>query len=233
MWAGVESQSVPSDARSTSVEFVDWQMFALYQRLIGPILPDSSQPENDMADLRIRTTDGPEAQIAGDDLDGFAATLRGEVLTASSPQYDDARSVWNAMIDRHPAVIVRCRSAADVVRAVRFARRNNILVTVRGGGHNIGGLALADGAMVIDLSPMKSVHVDPAARVARVEPGVTLGEFDRDVQTFGLATPVGINSTTGISGLTLGGGYGWLSRRFGLTVDNLRAADVVTADGAL
>ena len=186
-----------------------------------------------MPDVTIRTTDGAELSITGDDLGAFAATLRGEVLTSASAQYDDARRIWNAMIDRRPAVIVRCRSSADVVRTVRFARRNNLFVTVRGGGHNIGGLALADGAMVIDLSLMRSVRVDPAARIARAEPGATLGDFDRDTQTFGLATPTGINSTTGIAGLTLGGGYGWLSRRFGLTVDNLRAADVVTADGAL
>lgn len=159
--------------------------------------------------------------------------LRGRVLTADTPGYDDARTIWNAMIDKRPAVIARCASAADVKRAVRFARETGLDIAVRGGGHNIAGSALVDGGVVIDLSPMKSVRVDPVRRIAVVEPGVTLGEFDHDAQAFGLATPVGINSTTGIAGLTLGGGFGWLSRTYGMTVDNLRSADVVTVDGEL
>ena len=157
--------------------------------------------------------------------------LRGRVFTAATPGYDDARTIWNAMIDKRPAVIARCASAADVRRAVRFARESGLDIAVRGGGHNIAGSALVDGGLVIDLSAMKSVRVDPLRRVAVVEPGVTLGEFDHDTQAFGLATPVGINSTTGIAGLTLGGGFGWLSRTYGMTVDNLRSADVVTVDG--
>ena len=137
------------------------------------------------------------------------------------------------MIDRRPGAVVRCRGASDVMRAVRFARDNGLLVAVRGGGHNIAGNAVCEGGLLIDLSPMRSVRIDPKKRTARVEPGVTLGEFDKEAQAFGLATPLGINSTTGVAGLTLGGGFGWLSRKFGFTVDNLISADVVTADGAL
>ena len=137
------------------------------------------------------------------------------------------------MIDRRPAVIVRCAGAADVRTAVDFARETGAVLSVRGGGHNIAGSAVCDGGVMIDLSPMKSVRIDPFARTARVEPGVTLGEFDREAQSFGLISPTGINSTTGIAGLTLGGGFGWISRKFGLTADNLISADVVTADGHL
>ena len=159
--------------------------------------------------------------------------IRGAVLTGGEEGYDAARSVWNAMIDRRPAVIVRCTGVADVLAAVDFARETGLVLAVRGGGHNIAGSAVCEGGVMIDLTPMKSVHVDPGARTARVQPGVTLGEFDREAQAFGLVTPTGINSTTGIAGLTLGGGFGWVSRKFGLTVDNLISADLVTADGQL
>lgn len=159
--------------------------------------------------------------------------IRGNVLQEGDAGYDEARHIWNATIDRHPAVIVRCAGVADVRRAVRFARENDLLLAVRGGGHNIAGSAVCDGGLVIDLSTMKSVRVDPLAYRAYVEPGVTLGEFDHEAQAFGLATPLGINSTTGVAGLTLGGGFGWLSRKYGMSVDNLRSADVVTADGEL
>jgi FAD/FMN-containing dehydrogenase len=186
-----------------------------------------------MPELTIRTLDGGQTSLRAEELDVLAAALRGDIVPDGAPGYDDARHIWNAMIDRRPALVVRCRGAADVMKAVRFARDHALLVSVRGGGHNIGGNALADGAMLIDLSPMRSVRVDPRAHTARSEPGVVLGEFDRETQAFALATPLGINSTTGIAGLTLGGGYGWLSRRFGLTVDNLLEADVVTADGTL
>ena len=128
---------------------------------------------------------------------------------------------------------MRAAGAADVIRAVRFAREHDLLLAVRGGGHNIAGNAVCDGGLMLDLSPMKSVRVDPAARTARVEPGVTLAEFDREAQAFGLATPLGINSTTGVAGLTLGGGFGWISRKLRAHVDNLLSADVVTADGEL
>ena len=147
--------------------------------------------------------------------------------------YDAARTIWNAMVDRHPALVARCLGAADVIEAVKLARDENLLVAVRAGGHNIAGNAVCDGGLLIDLSLMKSVRVDPATRTARVEPGATLADFDREAQAFGLATPLGINSTTGVAGLTLGGGFGWTTRKFGLTIDNLISADVVTADGAL
>jgi FAD/FMN-containing dehydrogenase len=137
------------------------------------------------------------------------------------------------MIDRKPALIARCAGAADVMRAVRFAGEHGLLLAVRGAGHNIAGKGVCDGGFLIDLSQMRSVHVDPRKKTARVEPGATLGDLDDATQVYGLATPVGINSTTGIAGLTLGGGFGWLSRKHGLTIDNLRSADVVTADGEI
>jgi FAD/FMN-containing dehydrogenase len=137
------------------------------------------------------------------------------------------------MIDRKPAAIVRAANAEDVVRAVNFAREHKLLLAIRGGGHNIAGNAVCDSGLMLDLTPMKSVKVDPKARTARVEPGVTLGEFDAAAQAHGLATPLGINSTTGVAGFTLGGGFGWTSRKLGMTVDNLISADVVTADGKL
>jgi FAD/FMN-containing dehydrogenase len=166
-------------------------------------------------------------------LDALRQTIRGRVAVAGSDDYEQARTLWNGMIDRHPAVVVRCAGASDVLTAIRFARENDLALAVRGGGHNIAGNAVCDGGLEIDLSLMKSVRIDPARRIARVEPGVTLGEFDREAQAFGLATPLGINSTTGVAGLTLGGGFGWLSRALGLTIDNLLSVDVATADGEL
>jgi FAD/FMN-containing dehydrogenase len=166
-------------------------------------------------------------------LDALRQTIRGRVAVAGSDDYEQARTLWNGMIDRHPAVVVRCAGASDVLTAIRFARENDLALAVRGGGHNIAGNAVCDGGLEIDLSLMKSVRIDPARRIARVEPGVTLGEFDREAQAFGLATPLGINSTTGVAGLTLGGGFGWLSRALGLTIDNLLSVDVATAAGEL
>jgi FAD/FMN-containing dehydrogenase len=164
-------------------------------------------------------------------VDDLKAGFKGEVLLPGSGAYDTARQIWNAMIDKRPAVIARCATTRDVVRAVTFARDNNLVLAVRGGGHNIAGSALCDNGLVVDLSMMKAVTVDPASRRATVEGGATLGEFDAATQAHGLATPVGINSTTGIAGLTLGGGFGWLSRKYGMTVDNLESAEVVTASG--
>jgi FAD/FMN-containing dehydrogenase len=157
--------------------------------------------------------------------------LKGEIILPGDATYDDARAIWNAMIDKRPGVIVRCLTTADVVTTVNFARDSGMLLAVRGGGHNIAGNALCDGGIVIDLSRMKAAKVDAAARRVTVEGGATLGDLDAATQAQGLATPVGINSTTGIAGLTLGGGFGWLSRKYGMTVDNLESAEVVTAKG--
>jgi len=184
-----------------------------------------------MPDPQVKTRSGGTALVPRRAIDAFTAAFRGQLLSPDSPGYDAARGIWNAMIDRRPALIARCAAAADVALAVRLAASHDLMVAVRGGGHNIAGNAVCDGGLVIDLSAMKQVDVDPASRVARVGPGATLGDVDRATQAHGLATPTGINSTTGIAGLTLGGGFGWLSRSLGLTIDNLLSADVVTADG--
>jgi len=157
--------------------------------------------------------------------------FEGEILLPSDGAYDSARKIWNAMIDKRPAVIARCATTSDVVHGVNFARDNKLVLAVRGGGHNIAGSALCDAGIVIDLSRMKTAHVDPNARRVTIEAGATLADLDAATQAHGLATPVGINSTTGIAGLTLGGGFGWLSRKYGLTVDNLESVEVVTAAG--
>jgi len=159
------------------------------------------------------------------------ARLKGDVVLPGDSQYDEARKIWNATIDKHPAVIVRCTTTADVVLAVNLAREQGLTLAVRGGGHNIAGNALCDDGLVIDLSRMRAAKVDPAARRVTIEGGALLSDLDAATQAHGLATPVGINSTTGIAGLTLGGGFGWLSRKYGLTVDNLESAEVVTAAG--
>jgi hypothetical protein len=163
----------------------------------------------------------------------FKASLRGPLLQPGDAGYDDARKIWNGMIDKRPALIACCAGADDVISSVNFARSHDLLVAVRGGGHNIAGNAVCDGGQMINLSAMKSVRVDPVRRTARAEPGVTWAEFDRENQAFGLATTGGQISTTGIAGLTLGGGWGYLARQHGLASDNLLSADVVTADGHL
>lgn len=159
--------------------------------------------------------------------------LRGTVLCPGDAGYDAARRVWNAMIDKRPAVIVRCAGAADVVTVVRFARDHGLEVAVCGGGHNVAGRSVPDGGLMVDLSPMKGMRVNPLRRTARAQPGLKLGEFDRETQAFGLATTLGAASDTGIAGLTLGGGYGWLDGKYGLACDNLLSVDIVTADGRL
>ncbi len=159
--------------------------------------------------------------------------LRGRVVLPGDSGYDEARHVWNGMIDRKPAIIIGCAGVADVIEAIAYARRNKLSVSVRGGGHNVSGAAVCDGGMVIDLSAMKAIRVDPVSRTVRAEGGVTWGELDRETQVFGLAAPGGLISSTGIAGLTLGGGIGWLARKYGLSCDNLVSADVVTADGQL
>ncbi len=186
-----------------------------------------------MNDLSLTTLEGGKTAVSAPAIEALAAQLRGQLLVPGDASYDEARSIWNAMVDRRPGLIVRCAGAADVVAAVNFARDNNVLVAVRGGGHNIAGNAVCDGGLMIDLSPMKSVRVDEMTRQAWVEPGATLADVDKETQAFGLAVPTGINSTTGIAGLTLGGGFGWITRKFGLTIDNLLSADVVMADGRL
>jgi FAD/FMN-containing dehydrogenase len=161
----------------------------------------------------------------------FKANLRGTLLDPQSDGYDVTRRVWNGMIDRRPGLIARCAGVSDVIRSVNFARMHNLRVSVRGGGHNVTGNAVCDGGLMIDLSPMKGIHVDPAGKTVRAEAGVTWRELDHETQAFGLATTGGTISTTGIAGLTLGGGVGYLMRRCGLAIDNLISADVVTADG--
>ncbi|MDQ3225729.1 MAG: FAD-binding oxidoreductase [Chloroflexota bacterium] len=161
----------------------------------------------------------------------LAATMRGPLIQAGDPSYDEARTVYNAMIDKRPALIAQCANVADVIAAVNFARDNGIVVAIRGGGHNGAGLGMVDDGLVIDLSPMNGVRVDPATRTARVEGGATLGDLDHATHAFGLATPSGIISTTGVGGITLGGGLGHLTRQTGLAIDNLLEADVVLADG--
>lgn len=186
-----------------------------------------------MQDLNILTADRKQTRIEASQLGTLSAALQGRLLTPGAAGYDEARTIWNAMIDRRPALIAQCMTAADVQQVVRFAARHQLLVSVRGGGHNIAGNAVCVDGLMIDLSQMKSVQVDAPAKRARVEAGATLGMFDGEAQKHGLATPLGINSTTGIAGLTLGGGFGWLTRKLGLTVDNLLSAEVVTADGEL
>ncbi len=163
----------------------------------------------------------------------FGASLRGDLIRPEDEGYDEARKLYNGMIDKRPGLIARCADVADVIACVNFARENDALVAVRGGGHNGAGLALADGALVIDLSSMRGVRVDPEERTVRVEGGATWGDVDHAAHAFGLAVPTGIISTTGVAGLTLGGGHGYLTRKYGLTVDNLLEADVVLADGSL
>lgn len=163
----------------------------------------------------------------------LAAKLQGNITTPGDSGYDEARAVWNGMIDRYPALIVHCENADDVVASVAFAREQGLTIAVRGGGHGVAGHATCDDGIVIDLTPMKTIEVDVEARIARAGAGVTWGELDAATQEFGLATPGGVFSDTGIAGLTLGGGFGWLRNTFGLSCDNLVAADVVTADGRM
>ena len=157
--------------------------------------------------------------------------IKGSVLFAEDSGYEEARQIWNAMIDRRPAIIVQCADADDVAQAIGFARRNKLELSIRGGGHNIAGSSLCDHGLVIDFSKMKRIRVDATRRHAFVEPGATLADVDEATMAHGLATPVGINSTTGIAGLTLGGGFGWLTRKYGMTIDNLVAVDMITVDG--
>jgi FAD binding domain/Berberine and berberine like len=163
----------------------------------------------------------------------FQIDFHGQVIQPGDASYDTARRIWNASINKHPGLIARCSGVADVVHAVKFARANDLLVAVKSGGHNVGGRALCDDGIVIDLSAMKGIFVDPQLRTVRVQPGATLGDVDRETHLHGLAVPTGVVSKTGIAGLTLGGGVGWLVRKYGLTCDNVLSCDVVTAEGKL
>jgi FAD/FMN-containing dehydrogenase len=180
--------------------------------------------------IHIAAAIGETAMLAGATT-SFKAGLRGSVIGRDDAGYDEARKLYNGMIDKHPMVIARCVDVADVIAAVKFGRDNGLLIAVRGGGHNGPGLGSVDDGLVIDLSTMTGVRVDPVTRTARVGPGCTTGDVDHATHAFGLAVPTGIVSTTGIAGLTLGGGHGYLSRKYGLTIDNLIEADLVLADG--
>jgi FAD/FMN-containing dehydrogenase len=190
-------------------------------------------PERHMHALPYLTLDRDVRQLPSFAVAKLTAQISGGVLTAADAAYEDARKVWNATIDRRPALIVRCFVTSDVQAAVRFAAEHRMLLSVRGGGHHIAGNAVAEGGLMVDLSAMRTIDVDPQRRTARVGAGALLADVDRATQSHGLAVPLGINSTTGVAGLTLGGGFGWVTRRYGMTVDNLVAATVVTADGVV
>jgi hypothetical protein len=177
----------------------------------------------------------PGSQVKLDDkaLAELRRDFRGQLVRAGDPDYDEQRRIWNGSISRFPALIARCAGVADVIAAVRFGHQTGLRVAVRSGGHSFPGLSVVDDGLVIDLGLMKGVRVDPEARTVRAQAGVLLGELDRETQAFGLAVPSGIVTHTGVAGLTLGGGIGWLMRKFGLTIDNLLAVDLVTADGQL
>ncbi len=181
-----------------------------------------------MVEVQVTQTN---ATLEGAAVQELKTLLRGKAILPMDPEYEQGRKIWNGMIDRHPAIIVQCAGVSDIINSVKFAHKNNLRVAVRGGGHNVAGNAVCNDGVVIDLSRMKSVRVDPIKRTARAEPGLTWGELDRETQVFGLAVTGGIVTTTGIAGFTLGGGLGWLMRRDGLTLDNLISADIVTAKG--
>jgi FAD/FMN-containing dehydrogenase len=184
-----------------------------------------------VTDVRIATKNGNGVVLDDAVVEGFESELRGELMRPGDEGYEEARKLWNGMIDRRPALIVRAADEADVVAAVNFARAHAVLAAVRGGGHNVAGTASADGGLVIDLSAMKEIRVDPERRTVRAGAGVTIGELDAETQKYGMATPMGVVSETGIAGLTLNGGLGYLRRKHGLSSDNLLSVDVVTADG--
>jgi FAD/FMN-containing dehydrogenase len=185
------------------------------------------------SDLPARSLDGAQITLARSDVGDLAASMQGELLLPTHARYEQARRVWNGTIDKHPALIASCVGAADVMRAVSFAREHKLLTAVRAGGHSTSGKSTCDGGIMIDLSPMRGVRVDPASRTAYLEPGTLLGQLDRESTAFGLATTAGTVSNTGAAGLTLGGGFGRLGSRFGLACDNLIGADVKTASGKL
>lgn len=183
--------------------------------------------------ISLRNLTGERTTLSDETLDALRAGLRGTAPAGGEPGYDEARTIWNGMIDRRPGLVIRALETSDIQTAVNFARDNGLVMAVRAGGHQIAGHAVADGALLLDLSQMRSVHVDPGTRIARVDAGCLLSDVDRETQLHALAVPVGVNSTTGIAGLTLGGGFGWITRKYGMTIDNLISAEVVTADGSI
>ncbi len=186
-----------------------------------------------MSELALTTLDGVTRTLPAGAADSLRDGLRGPLCLPGDDGYDEACRLWNAQIDRRPGAVVRASGTADVIDTVSFARAHGILLSVKGNGHNIAGLALNDGGLCLDLTPMRGIHLDPAARIARVQPGCNWADVDREGQVFGLTVPGGVVSTTGVAGLTLGGGFGWVTRKYGLTSDNLLSADVVTAEGRL
>ena len=184
-----------------------------------------------MAGLQIKTRNNGEITLPEDAVRKFKESLRGELLRMEDAGYDDARSLWNAMIDRRPALIARCLGVADVATCVNFARAHGLILSIKGGGHNISGLAVCEAGLMLDMSRMRGVWVDPTTRTAHAQAGCLLGDVDRETQVHGLAAVLGFVSNTGIAGLTLGGGFGYLTRRFGWTSDNVLSMDLVTADG--
>ena len=200
---------------------------------IGWVVSTNRLDGDGVSQTELRTRDGQATTVSDQAITALAEGLRGRLVQPSDAGYDDSRAVWNGMVDRRPALIVQCAGVADVVTSVNFAKEHDLLVAVRGGGHNAAGNAVCDDGIVIDLSLMTSVRVDPLAQTVRTEGGVTIGELDHESQAFGLAVPMGVVTETGIAGLTLAGGIGWLRRKYGLSCDNLISADVVTANGEL
>lgn len=183
--------------------------------------------------VSLKTLDGSKAEISSEKLESLKSALRGKVTMDGEPGYEEARTIWNSSVDRRPGLVIRALGANDIRHAVNFCRENALLLTVRSGGHQIAGHSIVGGAVMLDLSQMRSVHVSPGEKKVRVEPGATLGDLDKETQAHALAVPTGINSTTGIAGLTLGGGFGWITRKYGMTIDSLISADLVTADGKM
>lgn len=181
--------------------------------------------------IALKQMDGGTAELSAEALQAFKTAFKGPVLTPDDPAYEETRKIWNAMIDRRPGLVARCTGTADVVQAVRFARQHGLVCSVRGGGHNIAGLSVCDGGLMIDMSLLRAVWVDPVGRTARAQAGCTLGDVDRETQLHGLAAVLGFVSATGIAGLTVGGGFGYLTRRYGWTCDNVNSMEVVTAEG--
>ena len=196
----------------------------------APALAIRAKPTtNIITDITAKTRTGGETNLSIKMMQELEKSMRGDLLMDGAAGYDSARQVWNGMIDKRPGLIARCTGAADVQRAVAFARSNDLLVAVRGGGHSVSGKSVCEGGLMIDTAPMKGVRVDPLAKTARLESGSLLGELDHEAQVYGLATPAGTVSHTGAAGLTLGGGHGRLGRSFGLTCDNVKSFEMIDA----